>query len=78
MKARVKRVVINQDILAHIFETGTGWLVESGIPSGAILRGVTQDPHTQCLHMFVEHSDFEEVSIDGQVAPQLDMFFKRI
>lgn len=78
IKARVKRVVVSPDILAHVFETGTGWRVESGIPKGSRLRGLTQDPQTQCLHLFIEHPSFEEVFLENEITPQLEMLFKKI
>jgi len=78
MRARIKRMMINPDMLFHIMETGTAWRVSKGIPTGAKMRGVTLDPHTQIIHLFVEHESFEEVQLDQDVAPQLETIFKKI
>ena len=78
MKARVKRVAINPEVLFHIMETGTGWRVTKGIPAEARFRGVTIDPHTQIIHLFIEHESFEEVEIDREVASQLETLFKKL
>lgn len=77
MKARIKRLMINPEVLFHIMETGTGWRVTKGIPAEAKMRGFTLDPYTQTLHLFVEHESFEEVEM-GEVAPQLETLFKKI
>lgn len=75
--ARVKRVVIVPEILFHIFGTGTSWLVESGIPAGARIRGVTHDPYANTVNLFVEHESFEEVSM-GSVVEPIEMLFKKL
>lgn len=77
MKARVKRVVINPQVLFHIMQEDTAWKVVKGIPAGAKMRGFTLDPYTQCLHLFVEHNSFDEVDLNT-VAPQLETQFKKI
>lgn len=77
MKVKVKRVVINPEMLFSILEGDTAWRVTSGIPKSARLRGFTLDPYTQALHLFVEHDSFEPVNI-AEVAPQLDIFFKKL
>lgn len=77
MKARVKRVVINPQVLFHIMQVETSWLVSKGIPDGAKMRGFTLDPYTQCLHLFVEHESFDEIDLNT-VAPQLETLFKKV
>jgi len=77
-RARVKRVVISPDAFFHIMGSGTAWSVESGIPQGARLRGLTLDPTTQNLNLFVEHEEFEEVDVSREIAPQLEMLFKKL
>jgi hypothetical protein len=78
MKARIQRMMVNPNMLFHIMETDTAWRVSKGIPHGAVMRGVTLDPHTQMIHLFVEHESFEEVQIDKEVAPHIETLFKKI
>ncbi len=78
MKAKIKRVAISPDMLFHVMETDTAWRVAKGIPKGARMRGITIDPFTQTLHLFVEHDSFEPVKIDTQVSPLLETLFKKI
>lgn len=75
--ARVRRVAISPDILVCMFETGTAWRVEQGIPEDATLRGFTLDPYANVLNLFIEHQSFEEVEVNS-VAPTLEMLFKRM
>jgi hypothetical protein len=77
MRARVKRVVINPQVLFHIMQDQTAWKVSKGIPDGAKMRGFTLDPYTQCLHLFVEHHSFDEIDLNS-VAPQLETLFKKV
>ena len=77
-KARVKRVQINPEALFDMFQPGTSWTVEKGIPKTARLRGFTLDPLTQMLHLFVEDVSFEEIPIESKVAPTLETLFKKI
>lgn len=78
MKARIRRMMVNPEMLFHIMETSTAWRVSKGIPAGARFRGVTLDPHTQTIHLFVEHDSFDEVDIEREVSPQLETLFKKI
>ena len=78
MKVRLKRIPINPQVLFHMFETGTSWRVEAGIPVNAELRGFTIDPNTQCLNLFIESDTFDAVDIDSEVAPTLQTLFKKI
>lgn len=75
--AKVKRVVISPDVLFHVFGTDTAWRVEQGIPIGSRLRGVSHDPYANTINLFVEHESFGDIT-DGSVAPQLDMYFKKL
>ena len=77
MKVRAKRIQISPDALIHIMKQDTAWRVSEGIPVGARLRGLTLDPYTQILNLFVEHESFPEVDI-GNVIPILTTEFKRI
>ena len=78
MKVRIKRMMINSSMLFTIMETGTAWRVSKGVPPGATFRGVTIDPHTQVIHLFVEHESFDEVEFDKEISPQLETLFKKI
>lgn len=77
-RARLKRLTINPQVLFHIFQTGTSWAVESGIPEKAQLRGFTIDPNTQNLNLFIESEEFDEIDVDSEVAPNLETLFKKI
>lgn len=77
MKARVKRVMISPEAFLHIMREGTAWKVVKGIPKESRLRGFTVDPYTQVLHLFVEHSSFDEVDVYS-VSPQLETMFEKI
>lgn len=78
MKARIKRMTINPNMLFHIMETNTAWRVSKGIPKGAQMRGVTIDPYTQMIHLFVEHESFDEIETEKEVSPQIETLFKKI
>lgn len=78
MKARIKRVVISPEVLFHILQTGTAWRVERGIPEGATLRGITNDPLTMNLNMFVEHEEFPEVNLESEVSSQIEILCKKL
>lgn len=77
MKTRIKRLQISPEVLAHMFEQNNAWRVYQGIPPGAIMRGVFIDPHTQVIHMYIEHATFEEVELYA-VFPELEMEFLKI
>ncbi len=77
MRVRLKRIMINPNMLFHIMETDSAWRVVEGIPPGAKMRGFTLDPYTQILHLFVEHDSFEEIDTDT-VSPQLKTSFKKL
>jgi hypothetical protein len=77
MKAKVKRVPINPEVFFHVMCSETAWRVTKGIPKGARLRGITLDPYTQTLNLFVEHESFPEIDL-GTVAPELETEFRRI
>lgn len=78
MKMKIKRVAINAEMLINMFEGGTAWRVTSGIPKNARFCGVTIDPFNQTIHLFLEHDSFDLVDVSKNVAPQLDIFFKKI
>lgn len=77
MKVRIKRVVISPDAFFHIMQANTAWRVSQGIPTTARLRGITLDPYTASLHMFIEDESFPEIDV-GTVAPILETEFRRI
>jgi hypothetical protein len=77
MKVKIRRIVINPEMLFHIMQDNTAWRVTKGIPKGAQLRGFTLDPYTQALHLFVEDESFEAVDV-GTVCPQHETLFKKI
>jgi hypothetical protein len=70
--------MINPAMLFHIMETGTAWRVSKGVPPGAVFRGITIDPHTQIIHLFVEHESFALIDIESEISPQLETLFKKI
>ena len=78
LKARIKRVVVNPSVLFHMFAPGTSWEVSKGVPKGSTLQGMTYDPLTQNLNLFVAHEEFPEVDIEHEVSPPLEMLFKRL
>lgn len=77
MKKRLKRLLINPETFFRIMREETAWRVEKGIPKDAELKGVTLDPYTQTLNLFIEHSSFEEIDVHS-VAPILETTFIRI
>ena len=77
MNKRLKRVIINAEVFFIILKNESGWKVVKGIPKDAELRGVTLDPYTQTLNLFIEHESFEAVSINSPV-PILETEFLRI
>lgn len=78
MKARIKRVVIAPEVLFHVLQKDTAWCVEKGIPAGSVLRGITNDPLTMNLNMFVEHEDFPEVNLENEVSSQIEILCKKL
>lgn len=78
MRARIKRLMINPEMLLHVMETGTGWRVSKGVPASAKFRGITIDPINQLIHIFVEHPSFEEIEVEKEISGQLETLFKKI
>ena len=78
MKAGVKRLGISPSMLAHVMENNTAWRVTKGVPPGSKFVGITVDPYTQIIYLFIEHQDFDLVNIETEVAPQLETLFKKI
>lgn len=76
--AKIMRITINPEVLFHAFGINSAWMVEKGIPEGATLRGFNLDANTQNLIMFIEHPSFEEVQLESELAPQLEMLFRKI
>ena len=76
--ARVKRLAINPEMLFHVMQEGTAWRVDTGIPTGARMRGFTLDPYSQILHLFVEHDSFPDIDIAKEVTPLMESLFKKI
>ena len=77
-RARIKRLVISPSVFFHVLQENTTWKVERGIPTGAKLRGMTLDPNTQNLNLFIEDQSFEEISLDSEIAMKLDILLKKI
>jgi len=75
---RLRRMLISPDVLFHVFQTGSSWRVDAGIPEEARVRGFTLDPQTQCLNLFIECEEFEEIDVDSEIAPTLQTLFKKI
>lgn len=78
MKAKIRRLMINPEMLFSVMQTETAWRVSKGVPEGAKFRGVTIDPHTQIIHIFVEHDSFPLVNLETEVSGQLETLFKKI
>lgn len=78
LKKRIKIVKITPEVLPHILRTGTAWQIANGIPDGAIVKGFTLDPNTQCLNLFLEHESFDEVNVESDIAPTLEILFRKI
>jgi len=76
-KMKLKRVVINATAFFHIMSSDTAWRVAQGIPKDAELRGITLDPYTQNLNLFVEHESFDLIDPET-VAPLLHTEFRKI
>lgn len=77
MMVRLKRVPISPDMFFKVMQSETAWRVTKGIPKDAILRGMTLDPYTQGLYLFVEHESFEAIDRNS-IAPLLETEFLRI
>lgn len=77
MMVRLKRVAISPDAFFQIMQNETSWKVTVGIPKGAQLRGMTLDPYTGVLHMFVEHESFDLIE-RYSIAPLHTTEFLRI
>ena len=58
--------------------TDTSWNVVIGVPKGSVMKGFTLDASSQNLNLFVEHEEFEEIDIESEVAPKLEMLFKKL
>lgn len=71
-------MMINPEVLFHIFQTNTSWKVASGIPEGAVMKGFTVDPSTQMLSLFIESDSFDEVDVLHEVAPCIETSFKKL
>jgi hypothetical protein len=71
-------VVISPDVLFHVLQQGTAWRVERGIPAGSVLCGITNDPLTMNLNLFVEHEDFPEVNLETEVSTQIEILCKKV
>lgn len=78
MKAKVKRLAINPEQLLNVMQHNTAWRVVEGVPKTARLRGITIDPYTQILHLFVEDESFEPVDIDNEVTPLFKTVFRKV
>lgn len=77
MKAKVKRLEINPESLLRIMQDDSAWRVTRGVPKTAKLRGLTIDPYTQVIHLFVEDESFPAVDIN-ELIPKMDSYFKRL
>lgn len=78
MKAKVMRLVVNPQQLLNVMMHESAWRVIEGIPKTARLRGLTIDPYTQVIHLFVEDESFAPVDIETEVTPQLKTVFRKI
>ena len=77
-KARIKRVIVNPNVLFHVFGSRTAWKVVEGIPVGATMKGFTVDPLTMNLNLFIAHESFPEIQLEFEVADSLNMLFEKI
>jgi len=77
VKARIKRISVAPDALVSLFTNGTKWKVSKGLPNDTRVRGFVVDPATQTLCLFLESSQFEEVSVYN-LAPLLDIEFDQL
>ena len=73
---RLKRYMITQHGLRMLFEQGASWFVREGVPEGAVVAGVVQDPVTNVLNVFFEHESFDMVA-DGYPVPEGLLIFTK-
>lgn len=78
MTTRVKRLTINPEIFFKLMAPNSAWKIENGVPADARMRGFLIDPHTQNLVLFVEHESFEPIDLSREVAPPMQVDFRRI
>jgi len=76
-KQRLKRIQIDAETFFNIMALNTSWAVKAGVPKGAQMRGVTVDPYSQKVIIFVEHKTFEEIDMT-EVVPILETKFVKI
>lgn len=77
MKIKVKRIRMHPESIAKILETDSIWKITKGIPVGSIVKGMTLDPYSQELNLFIEHESFEPVDI-STVCPCLDTELRKM
>lgn len=56
----IMRVPITVQAMINLLETGRKFEVEQGIPEGAVVSGLNQDPYNGVINMFIEHGSFPE------------------
>jgi hypothetical protein len=77
MKARIKRIQINPEVLLHIMAKDSAWKMVEGVPRGSKLRGASIDPYTQVLILLIENDSFDEIDVNT-MAPLISTEFERI
>lgn len=77
MKKKLKRLLISPEAFMAIMKNESAWKVSKGVPKGAIVKGITLDPYTQVICLFIEDSSFDPVDVYS-VAPVLETEFKKI
>ena len=69
---KLKRVLITPQGLAMILtQSKQAFIVEHGLPVGTEVRGLTIDPTTNCIVLFVEHESFDAIP-EHTIVPDFD------
>ena len=67
---KYKRVYINAEVFAALFETNGSWRTVEGIPKGAQVVGAGFDKARGCFMFLLEHASFEPIN-EGTLCPEL-------
>ena len=70
----LKRVVITPTALGQLLTMDGNWKTNRGVPEGSKFCGMTFDPPTNTIHIFIEHSIFPEIP-EGSTIPELPVEF---
>lgn len=67
---RLKRVIINEEVIEYVFGNSKNYIVRNEIPEEASIHDMYRQPACQTFEMVFEHDDFEEVE-EGERIPVL-------